>query len=289
MSQSAATRGRDGAPDDESEVARGSAVATTPRSISRAISSITSSGSRRQLRQRSSERRCELVERCWRQDRSLVERLEEVAPRSRRCGGAARALAGHAASKLLEAPGIVERADEREVEPLVLEEVFRNALHVLDRHEVELAEELVRLLDLAFEHLAPQPVLDRPLRALEAEHEASLRVAARLLELLGRNGLGCDLPQLAEDRRDRLVDARDVDAGARVEGAGVRVRGVSRVHVVAEAAPLAHLGEEARRHAAAEHDGEELERVAIRVPDRVAADAEDEVRLLGGLRVEQDG
>jgi len=61
------------------------------------------------------------------------------------------------------------------------------------------------------------------------------------------------------------------------------------VHVVTEAASLAHLGEEPRRHPAPEHDREELERVAVRVPDGVAAHAEDQVRLLGRLRVEEDG
>ena len=58
--------------------------------------------------------------------------------------------------------------------------------------------------------------------------------------------------------------------------------------VVAEATLLADLGEEARRHAATEHDGEELEGVAVRVVERIAAHAEDEVRLLGVLRVQED-
>ena len=131
-----------------------------------------------------------------------------------------------AARRLLETRRIVERADEREVEPLVLEEVARDALDVLGGHLVEPAEELVGILDLTLEHLAAQAVLDRSLRALEPQHEAALRVAPRLLELLGGNRLGRDLPQLAQDRRDRLVDARDVDPGARVERARVGVRGV---------------------------------------------------------------
>ena len=80
----------------------------------------------------------------------------------------------------------------------------------------------------------------------------------------------------------------DVDPRSGVEGAGVRVRAVHGVHVVGETAPLAHLGEEPRRHAAAEHDREELERVPVGMPELVAADAEQEVRLLGGLRVQRD-
>ena len=59
------------------------------------------------------------------------------------------------------------------------------------------------------------------------------------------------------------------------------------MHVVAETAPLAHLREEARRHPAAEDDGEQLECVAVRVPDRIAAHAEDQVRLLRVLRVQR--
>ena len=63
-----------------------------------------------------------------------------------------------------------------------------------------------------------------------------------------------------------------------------RKRGVAAEHVVGEAAPLAHLGEEARRHAAAEHRRQQLQHVPVGVPERVAARAEDDVRLVGLLR-----
>src|SRR5262249_42588622 len=119
--------------------------------------------------------------------------------------------------QLLEASRVVERADEREVEPLVLEEVLRDALDVLDGDLVEPREQLVGILDLAFEHLAPEAVLDRPLRALESEDEPALRVAACLLELVGWDRLGCDLPHLAENGRDRLVHALDVATRPRAE------------------------------------------------------------------------
>src|SRR4249920_3702657 len=95
--------------------------------------------------------------------------------------------------QLLEARGIVERADEREVEPLVLEQITGDALDVLDGHLVEPLQQLVGLLDLTLQDLAAEAVLDRPLRALETEHEAALRVPAGFLELLRRDGLRRDL------------------------------------------------------------------------------------------------
>src|SRR5207244_3116127 len=134
-------------------------------------------------------------------------------------------------------------------------------------------EDLLRLDRVPFEHLAAQAEHDQPLRALELEDEAALCEAPRLLELVGRDRLLGDAAQLAHDRRDGLVDPVDVDAGLRVERARVGVAVVHAEDVVGEAAPLAHLAEEARRHPAAEHGREELEGVAVGVLDRVAADA----------------
>ena len=62
---------------------------------------------------------------------------------------------------------------------------------------------------------------------------------------LGGHGLVRDAPELAHDRLDRLLAAVDVDAGLREERAGVGVALVVGVDVVGEAAPLAHLAEEA--------------------------------------------
>ena len=84
---------------------------------------------------------------------------------------------------------------------------------------------------------------------------------------------------------DGLVDPLQVDARLRVERARVGVRLVGGEDVVGEAAPLAHLGEQARRHAAAEHGAQELDGVAVRMGDLVAGDAEAEMRLVGGLLV----
>ena len=80
----------------------------------------------------------------------------------------------------------------------------------------------------------------------------------------------------------------DVDARLREERAGVGVAVVDGVDVVGEAAPLAHLGEEPRRHARAEHGREQLKRVAVGMGERVAGHAEAEMRLVGVLRVDLD-
>ena len=103
----------------------------------------------------------------------------------------------------------------------------------------------------------------------------------------GTSSLGHAL-ELLDDHLDRLVDALDVDARLREERAGVGVGVVRAVDVVGEAAALAHLEEEARRHAGAEHGREHLERVAVGVLDRIARDAEDDVRLVGVLVVDGD-
>src|SRR6187551_4088813 len=101
-------------------------------------------------------------------------------PRAPRFGEGGRARRSRS-EELLESRRVVERPDQGEIQALVLEEISRDAVDVLDRHLVETPEELVRLFDLALENLPPEAVLDRPLWALEPEYEASLRISARLL------------------------------------------------------------------------------------------------------------
>src|SRR5947209_6155805 len=125
--------------------------------------------------------------------------------------------------QLFESLGVVERADQRQVQRTAADHVPGDPLDVLGGDRVERRDHLVRLGRFAFEHLATQPEEDQPLRVLELEDEASLREVARLLKLLRRHGLVDDALELVDDRRHRLVDAVDVDAGLRVERAGVRV------------------------------------------------------------------
>ena len=96
------------------------------------------------------------------------------------------------------------------------------------------------------------------------------------------------LPQLGDDRLDRLVDPAQVDARLRAERAGVGVALVAGEDVVREPTPLPYLREQARRHAAAEDRREELQDVPVRVTVREAPRADHDVRLVGLLRVDQD-
>src|SRR4051794_3588687 len=90
--------------------------------------------------------------------------------------------------QLLEARRILERPDQREVQPAP-EDVLGDARHVLDGDGVERGEDLLLLDDLLLEHLAAQAEERQPVRALELEDEAALRVGARLLQLLARHRL----------------------------------------------------------------------------------------------------
>src|SRR5439155_18341460 len=89
---------------------------------------------------------------------------------------------GFCSEQLLEMLGVVERPDQRESELLVLDQLLRDALHVLARHGVQPLEHLVEVRRALLEHLAPQAEQDQPLRALELEDEAPLREVASLLE-----------------------------------------------------------------------------------------------------------
>ena len=110
----------------------------------------------------------------------------------------------------------------------------------------------------------------------------------RLGELVRRHGLVAQLAELGQDRAHGLVGTREIDAGLRVERSRVEVLPVLCEHVVGEAAALAHLGEEARGHAAAEHRRRELDAVAVGVPDRQAVAADPQMELVGVLRVQPD-
>ena len=93
--------------------------------------------------------------------------------------------------------------DQREPQPLVRDQVLRDALHVLGRDRVEPVEHLVGIGRVPLEHLAAQAEEDQPLRALELEDEAALGEVARLLELVRPDRLGGDRAQLAERSSSR--------------------------------------------------------------------------------------
>ena len=91
------------------------------------------------------------------------------------------------AEALLEPLGVVERPDHGEVRPVV-DDLLRDALDVLGGHGVERVEHGLRFLGAALEHLPAKAEHDRPVRALELEHEAALGEVARLLELVRSTG-----------------------------------------------------------------------------------------------------
>ena len=90
--------------------------------------------------------------------------------------------------------GFLEGTDHCELE--VRDDVLRDPLDVLGRDGIQPREHRLGLLRLAQQHLAAQPVHDRPVRALDAEHEAALRERAGLLELIGGHRLLGDPPEL---------------------------------------------------------------------------------------------
>ena len=87
---------------------------------------------------------------------------------------------------------VVERADQREVEPVRRSRPARRAARP-PRHGVEPVEHLLRLGRAALEHLAAEPEHDQPVRALGLEHEPALRDVPRLLELVRGHRLVGDL------------------------------------------------------------------------------------------------
>jgi hypothetical protein len=144
--------------------------------------------------------------------RPAGRRATRGSPRRSRRFGVAAPLVAHCREQLLEAIWIVERPDEREVQALSSKESRATALDVRGGHFVESSEEVVRVLDLALEYLAAQPILDRPCGLSKPEHEAPLRIAARFLELVRGNRLAAILRSSPRIVVTRLVDALDVDA-----------------------------------------------------------------------------
>ena len=123
-----------------------------------------------------------------RPDRPGVERVEVL---RRELGGSGReararrsrhSRASGGLEQPLEPLGVLERADHCQLE-LPADDVLGDALDVLRGDRVEALEHCLGLLGLAEQHLAPEPVHDRAVGALDPEHEPALRERARLLEL----------------------------------------------------------------------------------------------------------
>jgi hypothetical protein len=79
-----------------------------------------------------------------------------------------------------------------------------------------------------------------------------------------------------------------IDAAVDDPFAGVVMLAAVGTDAVGQPALLANLLKQPRRHAPAEHRREHLEDVPVGMADRVARDAEHEVRLVRLLRVDAD-
>ncbi len=110
----------------------------------------------------------------------------------------------------LETTRIVVRSDHGGVEAAV-DEITCNALQVVWRDAIERREDVRWLARASLENLALQGVIDDPLRRLQREDEPALGVVPRLVELLLRHGLVGHLPELLDDRRNRIVDLLGVE------------------------------------------------------------------------------
>src|SRR6266536_574869 len=91
--------------------------------------------------------------------------------------------------QLLEPPGVVEGADDRQVRTPIPDQIPCDALDVLCCDLVELAEDLLGIRCRALEHLAAQAEHDQALRRLQLEDEATFREALGLVELVLRDRL----------------------------------------------------------------------------------------------------
>src|SRR5437764_773082 len=105
----------------------------------------------------------------------------------------------------LELLGLVEGADQGEIEALAPDHILRDALDLLRGDGVQSLEELLRVDSLTLEHLAAQAEHDHPLRILELEQEPALGEVARLLELRGLDRLLGYPPQLVDDGLEACV------------------------------------------------------------------------------------
>ncbi len=85
--------------------------------------------------------------------------------------------------------------------------------------------------------------------------------------------------QLAEDHRHQLADIARAGGRMNAEHAGVGEAPVEGIDRIAEPAALAHLLEEARRHSAAEHGGQNLRGIEAFRGIGAALEADDDLRL----------
>ena len=133
---------------------------------------------------------------------------------------------------------------------------------VVGGHRVDPRDHLVEGRDLALDELRAPEAAHAARRRLERHRERAGEVALRGVELGGAGARRATSRSSSRlDHVERLLHPLGRGAGVDREIAGVVERGAVRVHGVREAALLAHLLEQPRRHAAAERLVHDRERV----------------------------
>src|SRR5438309_1885271 len=115
---------------------------------------------------------------------------------------------------------------------------------------------------------------------LELEPQATLGELLGPRQLLGRDLVFAETPQLPHHRVHRIDRLLRIDPDVHADVAGVAMLLREAVHVISKAKTLANVQEEAGAHALAEHGVEKVQRVAVRMDVAESAHAEADVRLL---------
>src|SRR3954454_12164257 len=161
------------------------------------------------------------------------------------------------------------------------QQVEREHLHVVDGHRIDVAEDLVDGHHLAIDELGlPEPDHPRP-GVLETQDEAATHLPLASVELLRAVAAAGRHRQLLTAQLEHLARAVGMTAGIDAEHSGVGVVRGEGVDGVGEAALLAHLLEQPRRHASAERGVEHAQSEPAVVEAVHARHAEHEVGLLG--------
>ena len=166
------------------------------------------------------------------------------------------------------------------------DEFFSEFLDVVGRDRRDAAIEVIEVDELAERELAAAEARHPRVGVFEGERGCSPQLADRATDFFVGHAVGAELAELVEHQFGDLADLGGRASGVDAEDAGVGVARRERVHGVREAALLAHLLEESRRHAAAEDRVEHASswRVGRRWPTSPATPSEDVGLLDGALR-----
>src|SRR3954451_23391611 len=175
----------------------------------------------------------------------------------------------------------VRRPDDGEGARAVAQHAVDDPGHVGRGDRLDLLHDPVETRDLAHGQLTPADPVHAAGRALERQRQRTGEVALGPGQLtLGDAAVGHQPVELGAHDVERLVHTLRRGRAVHGEGAGLLERAAVGEHRVGEAALLAHLLEQPRAHAAAQHLVDDRQREAGRVVPPERAGAEHHVRLL---------